>query len=386
MAEPQTAPSPQTLNDEAVGAAKQGDFDRSIAMFRAALAADPGFEMARRNLMGSAGLKTQALMRDGQLEEATTAYLAMLAEVGTETETRRTAAGVLTALSRTWQPRNADMSVTLARRAAGLMPDDGDIRANLEKALFDTKREGQLSDYTAGIAEAELGRHIFIACFPKSGSSYLKNLLNKLTGHAETFLTYAFFQNEQELYLPYLLDAAKRNTVTQQHMRPTVPNIHIFQAFGIRPIVLVRNIHDVLLSWKEFLDVGAHINTFFPAYASLDEEARFDLVIADRLTWYLSFFAGWKQVEGIDTLWLTYEEMTADTPAALKRVSDFYGLARIDLEIEDAIEAVSGDKSGNRFNKGVAGRGGVAFTEAQKARIQAATAFYPGVDFSMIGL
>ena len=58
----------------------------------------------------------------------------------------------------------------------------------------------------------ELGTHVLIACFPKSASTYLKNMLVALTGFKSGNLAYAYFQNEQDLYLPY---KPKRRTKAQ---------------------------------------------------------------------------------------------------------------------------------------------------------------------------
>ncbi|MDH3232775.1 MAG: tetratricopeptide repeat protein, partial [Alphaproteobacteria bacterium] len=125
------------------------------------------------------------------------------------------------------------------RELVAVDPDNTTAPNALIHCLLETGERPRLSDFAPELSEAELGRHIFIACMPKSGSTFLRTALMALTGWQEAYMTFAFLQNEEELYLPYLRAAARLNTVVQQHCRATVPNIQLLQAFAIRPIVLV---------------------------------------------------------------------------------------------------------------------------------------------------
>ena len=171
-----------------------------------------------------------------------------------------------------------------------------------------------LSDYTDQIVESEIGKHLLVACFPKSGSTFLKYALLQVTGFVEQHLAYAHGQNDTGIYLPNLLGAANNDTVSQLHLRPTNSNINLIQGFSVRPIILVRNIFDVLLSFKEFHDHFYKELSFYDQYESLDENQRLDLIVDDRAAWYIGFFAGWQRAVRsgrIDGLWLTYEELVA---------------------------------------------------------------------------
>ncbi|MFM9905448.1 MAG: hypothetical protein ACKVQJ_12870, partial [Pyrinomonadaceae bacterium] len=87
-----------------------------------------------------------------------------------------------------------------------------------------------LSDFTTKYGVADLGRHVFISCAPKSGSTFLKNVLVGVTGFRDMFSVFAALQNEQELDLPQFVKFGTANTVTQQHARASEPNIQIMQA------------------------------------------------------------------------------------------------------------------------------------------------------------
>ena len=142
---------------------------------------------------------------------------------------------------------------------------------NLTNSLVMGGRRAE-ADFTADITREQLGRHIFIACVPKSASTFLKNLLVNLTGFQDVFMVYAAGQTEHELYLPTVREFAHFDTVTQQHCRASDANVHIMQAFGIRPIVLVRDIFDSVVSLLDFYNnQGAFYNSYFRAdFQTLD--------------------------------------------------------------------------------------------------------------------
>ena len=57
---------------------------------------------------------------------------------------------------------------------------------------------------------------LFVTCFPKSGSTFLVSVLAETTGYVRQFLGYDHL-NEQDLYLPNLIDAYNMNIVCHQH-------------------------------------------------------------------------------------------------------------------------------------------------------------------------
>src|SRR5207247_8907189 len=99
--------------------------------------------------------------------------------------------------------------------------------------------------------------YLFIAWVPKSASIFLYNLLVNLQGYRDLFTVYAAGQSEHEIYVPTLRESAHLDTVTQQHCRAADANVHLMQAFGIRPVVLIRNIFDSVMSLLDFHNKGA---------------------------------------------------------------------------------------------------------------------------------
>ncbi|HMS43633.1 MAG TPA: sulfotransferase domain-containing protein [Pyrinomonadaceae bacterium] len=262
---------------------------------------------------------------------------------------------------------------------------------DLTNALAWVKTPAQLRDYTKDYTERDIGRHIFITCAPKSGSTFLKNVLVAVTDFKDVFSVFAALQNEHELDLPQFVKFGKENKVTQQHARASEANIQMMQAFGVKPIVLVRNIFDSTASLLDFYTKGFTFSTFFDKeeFLSFDDEQKIDLLIEFAIPWYFQFVASWQRAERegrVEMLWLTYEEMIADKVSTVEKVLEFNGLDAPREIIEQKIAEIESDGEKNRFNKGVAGRGKVILSEVQKTRIANLAKYFPSTDFSMLGL
>lgn len=288
-----------------------------------------------------------------------------------------------------FQNRQFVESVSCFRKAISICELPGS-HINLSNALAVTGLPAKLTDFATDIEQRELGRHIFIACVPKSASSFLKNVLVGVTGYRDVLLAASPGQFEQEIYLPTLKHAARVDSVTQQHSRASEMNIQLMQAFGIRPVVLVRNIFDSVISLLDFYDNGAYFTSFFRAdYTSLDRETRVDLLIDNLVPWYFQFVSSWSEAakqKRFDVHWLTFEGLVSDKKGSIGDILKYYGLGAPNRAIEEAIKIAESEKRRTRFNRGVAGRGASGLTDRQKERIRRFADYYPSTDFSCIGL
>ena len=262
---------------------------------------------------------------------------------------------------------------------------------DLTNALARVKTPAQLKDYTTQFPEADLGTHIFITCAPKSGSTFLKNLLVSITGFKFMFAVYSSLQNEQELDLPHLIKFGNVNTVTQQHARASEANIQMMQAFGIRPTILVRNIFDTTASLLDFYTNGFVFSTYFDKeeFLTFDDDQKIDLLIEYVLPWYFQFVASWQRAENdgrLDVNWITYEEMVADKAKMAERVLKYYGINAPNALIEEKLAEIEADRENNRFNKGGTGRGKLVLTSEQRDRITRLARHFPSTDFSCLGI
>ena len=382
-----------------VQALKRESADMAVTLFQSALqkltAEQPFYDHLVHNLLLSYKLLIEQLFNAGDAASANNFLRAALnleirGEMAEDSDFRKRFAGAFQDLGLVFfKNMNYEASVLCCRKAIAIHPSPSS-HVNLTNSLAANGQRAELADFTTDIAKEQLGTHIFIACVPKSASTFLKNLLVSLTGYRDVFMVYAAGQNEHELYLPTLRETAHLDTVTQQHCRASDANVQMMQAFDIKPVVLVRNIFDSVMSQLDFYNKGAFYNSYFRAdYQSLDEETKIDLLIDNVIPWYFQFVASWSLVEkqkSLEIFWLNYEDLIADKPSAIQNVLRFYGLGAALRGVEQKLREIESEKRKTRFNKGIAGRGESGLSERQKERIRRLAKYYPTTDFSRIGL
>jgi hypothetical protein len=146
---------------------------------------------------------------------------------------------------------------------------------------------------------------IVIAAAPKSGSTFLYNAICRVTDLPGCRLSAAYSTNEQDLYLPALYMMRPIGCVSQLHMKGTFHNASLLKMFGIKPVILVRNIEDTIVSLandlrsKELLDgFGSGQNGYSflwqdHAIANLDEASLIDCIIDLVIPRYVNFHVSW---------------------------------------------------------------------------------------------
>jgi len=385
--------------DQAAQQLQRGNAELAVALFQRALqktpVSFPGYDLIAHNLLVACKQRIEQLLLSGE-HAATTPYIRIVlglqlrGQMAQDREFRTSFADSIHALGNAYFDHSQFEAAAQCFRKALSIELCPTYHTNLSNALAALGHPGKLADYAPALAPNRLGQHMFIACMPKSGSTFLKNVLCQVTGYEDRYFFYAHGQNEHDLYLPNVLRFAEKNTVTQQHSRASHANVQMMQAFNVKPVVLTRNIYDAMMSLLDFYKNGAAINTYHQRdFERMNDEQRIDLIIDYYASWYFQFFASWLDTEAqrrLPVMWLSYEEMIADKPLAVERVLKFYG-SRVNRErIKQTIAAVETDGRKNRFNKGVAGRGQASLNQEQKARINALTRHYPTTDFSRLGL
>lgn len=294
----------------------------------------------------------------------------------------------------------------LPRRVAGYIAAYSERHGRRKRLLthpFKTVRERRFGTLQTGLWLAQRGKkhmvrrrpYIVVACMPRTGSTFLTTVLADITSFKRCPLNYAYGRNEQELYLPKLLDAYSFGSVTQQHFRATQANLQLLEEFEVRPVVLVRNVFDVTVSIRDYMlkEKASTWPTFYcdERFWDLTEERQFDAIIDLGLPWYFSFFVSWAEAARTgeaSILWLTYEDAQRDWSAAAKRILEFCDIQATDSQISAALAATTNRSAESlRLNKGVVGRAESILTVEQHDRIaRFAEHYYPHIDFSMIGI
>ncbi len=220
------------------------------------------------------------------------------------------------------------------------------------------------------------GKHILIACMPKSASTYLCGAISELPGMKEAVLTVGHHRREQELCPLECALVHHFNYVAAHHVRYSDTTREIMKRYSIFPVILVRNIHDCVVSLRdhllrESLDIP---QAYVPRnFRTLATEQQFDFIIDFIVPWYASFFASWSEYDG-PVIRLRYERLTQDIPVAIERILKAidFGVSR--GQILTALQKVNPVE--RRFNVGRVGRGLEALSGRQIERIREQFSFY----------
>ncbi len=256
---------------------------------------------------------------------------------------------------------------------------------------------GLLRDSQAELSEERGDKQlIVVAAAPKSGSTFLANTLGILTGSRYFRLCSAYSTNEHDLYLPALCIANPYGCVSQLHIKGTFHNSSLMQTFGIRPVILVRGIYDVVVSLKNDLRQKEQIQGYATGQngysflwqdqctKGLSDDRLIDMIIDLAIPWYVNFYVSWYRLceqGAVDAIWITYEQMMVEKEKTLRSIMDFLGYRDI-----GAIDEGILSKKYSKFRDGRTGQGVSELAADQKARIRERFSYYSGIDFSGYGI
>lgn len=246
---------------------------------------------------------------------------------------------------------------------------------------------------------------VLLACMPKSGSTFLAEIISELPGMRRTNVVPGHKRREQEICLEALQRAEletrilrrlwrrnqlaenskrPRGYVTQIHVRYTEPTAEIIERHNLLPVVLVRNLFDTVISIRDHYRNSA----VYMSMAYVNEEMRdwpddkLHEFIADMvMPWYINFYVCWNDCP--NKLFVTYDDLKHDIDKTVKSIVDYTGLNSNTHQISAAIERAQG--ANTRKNKAVSGRGDT-LSKAVKDKIRGYANYYPHIDFSPLGL
>lgn len=244
---------------------------------------------------------------------------------------------------------------------------------------------------------------VVVAALPKSGSTFLTELLARLPGMRKGYPVPGYHRREQELCAEGLKReilktrfmrqlwreqaladaAAPHGFVAQLHLRHSVPTATLLRSQRVVPIVLVRNLFDAVVSLADHLrDRPVELPMAYAdaAMKAWPDERRQAFAADMAVPWYLNFFLCWAEAGEVKRV--TYERLAADPEATLREIADHLGLPSDAAVLAAAVE---GARATTPRNVGVAGRG-EQLPPAVKERIRQLAAHYAHHDLSPLGL
>jgi len=216
----------------------------------------------------------------------------------------------------------------------------------------------------------------YFAAGSRTGSSHIARCTGRIMGipvQAPRFLFADHFSTDDHQVDPALMGAIRHLGiwVLHQHSKGMGNNVAILKAYGIKPMVIVRNLFDCLVSVKEQMEVAENMTTPGvprPEYYELDEDGKWDWISYNIVPWYYQFYASWHYAK-IDKLLIHYREFYSDDNfKVMSKILDWVGFPNPGPE-EVARHHARRDA---RFNVGYSGRGNaIPDTVKERAYAQA---------------
>ncbi len=234
--------------------------------------------------------------------------------------------------------------------------------------------------------------YMLVACFPKSGSTFLSKALAEIMGWQYDTFVYKFGRLEQDFFEPKLIDHYNRGTVIHQHLRAVDGNVILIKDFDIKCIVLTRNIFDTVVSYRDHIyreGLKWPMGYYGKDFLSLDKITQFDHIISTLVPWLLGFYASWHEQEvsgNLAPIWVDYESLIGNTESIIQSIFHFHSLPITPASIQQGLFRLKEKSAKIRFNKGISGRGRETLTKQQINAVRDYTRFYPSINFSRIGL
>jgi len=198
--------------------------------------------------------------------------------------------------------------------------------------------------------------NIFSADMLRSGSWHIQAGLSALLGwREEILLPLGSGHQEQNV------DAIKTNLLAPKgeyifggHHVAYPETVGMMQAFGMKPMITVRNIYDTVVSIREKLDKGDVMPGLWvpQTWQSWDEEQKYEWLANNAVPFQLKLFCSWWQYPG-EKLWNRYHEFYANQKEGFHRILRYY---QIEPRHPELMQEVTTRQNIN-FNVGIAGRG-----------------------------
>lgn len=231
---------------------------------------------------------------------------------------------------------------------------------------------------------------LLLAFAPKCAGTYFRQAAMHAVGGQLIRMCHAQGGRDGTLYLPNVivscLDDTAPVTVTHLHMQALTANRRFIETLGLKPIIMIRNIADMLASFLDMLEADPvareeGLNCQVPAnFCNMERGDKLDFMIDVIAPWYASYFATWKdfvdQAPGTVCV-LRYHEFCRDPAEALRTAVSHAGFITTLFRCRQSLETVWREKESYRFNKGSSGRGKDYFSPAHFARLIRLLSYYP---------
>jgi tetratricopeptide (TPR) repeat protein len=354
-------PEAMQLYNQGCLAMQAGKAAEAASLFRRTLMIEPDSLIARYNLGA-------ALERAGDLTGAIATYRLCVSNHPGHLDSAYNLASLLADSGAHHE------AVLLFEGLCDRFPDESKLRQNLVLAKWRLR----FGEAVAAEAGGEV-RRVLVACMPKSGSTWLADVLAKLPGMQRAHLVPDYGRREQELDLEQLINHQGLSYVSQLHLRPSKLTKELLSGFRVKVVFLYRDIWDVMASLRDHMHTHSmdwSMARIEPAFRDWEEGRQYEFLARAMMPWFIDFYVSWSHEP--EKLAVSYEALMTDPQATVARIAAWSGIAASAAEIGRAL----GDAGrAATFNKGGSGRGATV-PAAARAHVEALAACYPDVDFT----
>jgi hypothetical protein len=237
----------------------------------------------------------------------------------------------------------------------------------------------------------ERRKAVVLAFPPKAGGTFLRTAVIKAIDGQLVRIVHAQAGRDATPYLPTLVryfdgDVTDKTLVTHVHMLALAANLHLMNAFAIKPVVMVRSIPDMLASYWDMIEsdddalrdgLNCHIP---PNFRTLAQNAKADFIVDILAPWYVNFYAGWIACAAAapdKVLMIDFRVFQQNPAGVVAGILDHVGLPCDAKACEAGVAYAWEIRSALRFNKGEGGRGAAYFRPVHLKRLARMAAHYP---------
>ena len=270
------------------------------------------------------------------------------------------------------------------------------IDNNVVKAVFaqpspDGAFEGDALSYLRSVGARR--SILFLAFAPKAAGTFFRQVTMHAINGALYRSSHAQGGRDGTPYLPnllvYYLDEDLPEIVLHTHMQAFAANRQLLSAFGIRPVIMLRNIPDMLASFWDMLETdpvarAQCLNCVVPdSFVELSHAQKADFILDIIAPWYASYFASWKSFadEAPEQVCvLRYQDFCQSPENSIQMALAHAGFAVSRNACTEALGKVWPHRSSFRYNKGTGGRAKSYFNARQLAEIARKLSHYPQLE------
>jgi hypothetical protein len=200
---------------------------------------------------------------------------------------------------------------------------------------------------------------------------------------------------ERNLYFPELVEfcgggGEPEVKVLHNHPCGTRGNVDMVRGFGLKPIVMKRNIADSLLSLYEERRrekvMGCWGSSFSTEnFWTMPLDDRKDFLVEQTALWFIRFYASWTYASlrpGVHIKWINFVKYTENPERVLEEIVLYITQRLTKCEVWDELWE---ERKGHKFNNGAHGRGVEWLGPERMEKLVHMTRF-TGLDFKREGL